>query len=113
MSKTQIAPPVVAPKISPEAQAIQEQQQQIFVNLSRQFKDPIRNSISHLEEQTLTAINGMIQQVINSQMELKKYTSEILRLRKLCDDNKINHIANPPKNREQRRREEKTIKKQK
>ena len=108
--KTQI--PAPAPQ-GPDKQTLMNQR---MGQLSQIYKNPIRQMVSQTEEIILNATNELMQNVITLEFRSKDLTAEIMRLRALCDANKINHTIPPVKkngpNREARRAaEQKKIKK--
>lgn len=64
-------------------------QQQMFNQLSAQFKTPLRTIIGEAEEAVQTTISNMIQQMIGMNGVIEAANTEAARLRKLCLDNKI------------------------
>ena len=99
-------------QIPPQISDTQRQQIQLFQQLSQQYKDPIRNMISQIEEQVLGTTTQLIQQIVQSQQIIKSTNNETQRLRKLCEDNKINWNPQPIiANRAQRREQERNSKK--
>jgi len=76
---------------------------EIFTKLSTQYKAPLRNIIGEAEEAIQTTITHMIHQMIALNNALTMKNTEIIRLQKLCTDNKINFNPPTPPNRAQRR----------
>ncbi len=71
-------------------QTITPDQQQLFAQLSQQFKTPLRNVIGEMEEVVQNTISNLIQQIVVLNKHVSDANKEINRLKKLCDDNKIN-----------------------
>lgn len=75
----------------------EQQQQQLFSQLSAQYKTPLRNILSESEEAVQNTISNMIQQLMGLRNALKNSNQEKERLQKLCIDNKINIHPIKPK----------------
>ena len=87
----------------------QHQLQERFSTLSNQTKAPIRQAISQMEEVVLSAISQCSQNQVIMEQQNTQLTNEVLRLQKLCEDNKLEwtpKVTSPP-NRAQRRAEKK------
>jgi len=74
-----------------------QDQQQLFSQLSAQYKTPLRNILGECEEAVQTTITNMISQMIGLHNALKSSNQEKERLQKLCIDNKINIQPVKPK----------------
>lgn len=98
------------PVIQNPQQALQEELNKQYDILSNKYKGPIRQVLSQSEEVILNTINQLVQNHVISQQQQKRSNDEIIRLRKLCDDNKIKHIISSPPlptpNRKERRKAE-------
>jgi len=88
----------------------EQQYQQMFNRLSVQFKDPLRNIMGQAEEVAQNTISNLIQQLIQINNAVKNSNQEVLRLQKLCTDNKINFKPLPPNRAERREQERKAAK---
>jgi len=86
--------------------SVQQQYQQMFSQLSIQFKTPLRNIMGESEEAVQNTISNLLNQIIQSNNALKNLNEKVERLEKLCTDN---HISFMPKslNRTERRALEK------
>jgi len=89
----------------PQPLTPEQQYQKIFTQLSVQFKDPLRNIMGQAEEVAQNTISNLIKQLIQINSTLENSNQEVLRLQKLCVNNKIN-VKLPPPNRAQRRSQE-------
>ena len=90
-----------------------QQYQQMFTQLSAQFKTPLRNILGETQEAVQNTVSTMIQQLIQVHLALKESNKEVVRLQKLCTDNKINfnHIPNRAQRRAKEQIQKKTNKK--
>lgn len=88
----------------------EEQYQQMFSQLSEQYKKPLRNIMGETQEAIQNTISNIIQQLININLSLKSSNQEIIRLQKLCADNKISSSLPPPNRAERRKMERKQAK---
>ncbi len=73
-----------SPSLTPE-----QEQQQLFKQLSAQFKTPLRGIMGEAEEAVQNTISNLIQQIVQIHYSLKGVNAEVERLKKLCDDNKV------------------------
>lgn len=92
-----------SPAVEPSQLTPQQNIQQRFTQLSDNAKAPIRQVISQMEEVVLNSISSTIQAVVMAESSRDQLNVEIMRLRKLCDDNKIDWKPKPP-NRAQERK---------
>lgn len=76
-------------------QTPQEMMQQRFIQLSDNAKSPIRQVISQTEEVVLNAISESIKSLVIVENDRNQLNVEVLRLRKLCEDNKIDWKPTP------------------
>jgi len=88
----------------------EQQNQQMFSRLSTQFKTPLRNILSEAEETVQVTITNLIHQIIQIQNTLKISNQQVVRLQKLCADNKISFNPPPPNRAERRSQERKAVK---
>ncbi len=91
----------------------EQKSQQIFSQLSSQFKAPLRNIMGEAEEAVQNTISNLIQQLIQINNSLTSSNNEVMRLRELCTKNKIDFGARPPNRAERRANERKQDKKAK
>ena len=84
-------------KTIPKPNEKQTQMNQRMGQLSQIYKNPIRQMISQTEEIILNACNELMQNVSTLELRSQDLTAEIMRLRTLCDANKITHTIQPPK----------------
>lgn len=85
-----------------------------FQIISNQVKSPIRQVISQMEEVILSTISQCSQNQVIMEQQISNLNTEVLRLRKLCEDNKIEWKPKvTPPNRAQRREMERKDKKSK
>jgi len=91
----------------------EQQYQQMFTQLSAQFKTPLRNILGEAHEAVQNTISNMIQQLIQMQLALKNTNQEVARLQKLCTDNNISFNSSPPNRSERRSAERKAKQKNK
>lgn len=75
----------------------EQEQQQLFSQLSTQYKAPLRNILGEAEEAVQNTISNMIQQMMGLHNALKNSNQEKERLQKLCVDNKIDIQPIKPK----------------
>ena len=81
--------------------------QQLFSQLSSQYKTPLRNVLGEAQEIVQNTVSNILQQLIQMNKVLADSKKEVERLKKILDENKINYIVSPkPPNRAERRREE-------
>ena len=105
-SPTQQQEPHIPQQLTPE-----QQQQQMFSQLSVQYKAPLRDIIGQAQEAVQTTISNMIQQLMQMNNALKTSNKEVIRLQKVCIDNKISFSPPPPNRAERRALERKQDKK--
>lgn len=79
----------------PPQQTPQELMQQRFLQLSNSAKSPIRLVISQTEEVVLNAISENIKSLVIVESDRNQLNKEVIRLRKLCEDNKIDWKPTP------------------
>jgi len=80
----------------------EQQDKQLFSQLSTQYKTPLRNILGEAEEAVQNTISNMIQQLIQMNLILKNLNQEVTRLQKLCTDNNVNFIPKSPNRKERR-----------
>ena len=109
MSKQKSIPQQPQPTMTPQQQAQRDTQQRMG-QLQQIYKDPLRKMNSQKEELEMSALNELISNIVNGEQTNKNLSQEVLRLRKILDDNKIKHDAHPPvPNRAERRAADKKI----
>lgn len=102
MSKQEATP---QQPLSPE-----QEYQQMFSQLSTQFKAPLRNILGEAQEAVQNTISNVIQQLIQMNLALKNSNREVMRLQKLCTDNHISFELRSPNRAERRSQERKHAK---
>jgi len=101
---------VIEPRPKDPNQLLQER----FELVSNQAKAPIRQAISQMEEVVLSTITQCSQNQVIMENRQASLDNEVLRLRKLCEDNNIEWKPKvTPPNRAQRRETERKNKKSK
>jgi len=92
-----------------EARSEPTMQEQVFMDLTNKYKNPLRVAVAETEELIQTIVTKAINQIIVEKQQNQILANEILRLRKLCDDNNIKHqlTQQKPPNRKERRAAEK------
>ena len=75
---------------------LQEIMQQRFIQLSDNAKSPIRLVISQMEEVVLNAISENIKSLVLIENDRNQLNIEVIRLRKLCEDNKVEWKSTSP-----------------
>lgn len=80
----------------------EQEYQQLFSQLSTQFKIPLRNILGETQEAVQNTVSTLIQQIIQINNSLKTSNQQVARLQELLTDNKISFTPTSP-NRAQRR----------
>lgn len=73
----------------------QQKSQQLFIQLSQQYKTPLRNVLGEAQEFAQTTITNLLDQMVKMNIALESSGTEIARLQKLLKDNNID--TNPKK----------------
>lgn len=92
---------------TPESLTPEQQYQQMFSQLSIQYKTPLRNILGETQEMIQNTVSNLIQQLVQIQLALKNSNQEILRLQKLCTDNNMSFTPKSPNRKERRAKERK------
>jgi hypothetical protein len=88
----------------------EQQNQQIINQLSTQYKAPLRDIMGQAEEAVQTTISNMILQLVQMNDALVASNKDVIRLQKICTDNKLDFQPLLP-NRAERRAQERKDKK--
>ena len=72
----------------------QQKSERLFIQLSQQYKTPLRNVLGEAQEFAQTTVTNMINQMVKMNLALEVSGAEIARLQKLLKDNKIDTNPN-------------------